>query len=64
MKIGDLVRVNESCDARGLWGKMGVIIKLPDSLTDADRVFQAWVMLPDQIHIINSYDLDVIHESR
>jgi hypothetical protein len=38
MRLGDLVRVNKTCDAGGLWGEVGIITEFPAPILNAKLV--------------------------
>ena len=64
MQVGDLVQVNNRCDAGGLWGKLGLVLSLEtqDLRIPPRRI--ALVLMEGRRRIINSLHLDVLNESR
>jgi len=60
VEVGDLVQVNKSCDAGGLWGKIGLIM----GFEHQSHALIALVLMEGRRRIINSLHLDVLNESR
>ena len=60
MQVGDLVQVNNRCDAGGLWGKLGLVLGL--ERLPPRRI--ALVLMEGRRRIINPLHLDVLNESR
>jgi len=60
VQVGDLVQVNNRCDAGGLWGKLGLVLGFERQ--PHGRI--ALVLMEGRRRIINSLHLDVLNESR
>ena len=63
MKVGDLVRVNNRCNAGGLWYKTGIVLcRVPRHEPGKHPLVR--VLLNKRDHLFDYCSLDVISESR
>jgi len=57
MKVGDLVKVNKTCDAGGLWGTTGLVVSFPPSLLNGSLVY---VLLNGRMYVLRQSAVDVL----
>jgi hypothetical protein len=57
VKVGDLVKVNKTCDAGGLWGLTGIIIGFPPVLLNAPLVR---VLLSGRSRVLRQSAIDIL----
>ena len=67
MQVGDLVKVNEQCDASALWHKVGIVLsrstsKYADAKSRTVRAVR--VLLDGRERLLDDSALEVINESR
>ena len=58
VEVGDLVRVNKTCDADGLFGKTGIIVGFPPSLLDDEVLVR--VLLGGSSCVLRQSAVDVL----
>ena len=61
MKVGDLIIVNNTCDAGRFIGETGVVIGFPKPMINCHIVR---VLLSGKIYVLRKTALDVLNETR
>jgi hypothetical protein len=54
MNIGDLARINSSCDVKALSGKQGIIMKFirQSCINELDLVPCAWILIDGRLRLL------------